>query len=111
MTRAWLLLLCSGACSLETNLLPASGGQASAIEVERFARRLYLDLIGAAPAAADLTALEMKLAGAGTAALRAAAADELMARPGFAKNYVVELEGRVFAGEQVRNTYQLICLA
>jgi len=108
--RAWLLLLL-GACTQQSNLLPASGGQASPIEVERFARRLYLDLLGSAPAAADLTALETLLHGAGTAALRAAAADDLMARPGFAKNYVVELEGRVFAGEQVANTYQLICLA
>jgi hypothetical protein len=109
MSRAWLLLLC-GACSLESNLLPASGGQASAIEVERFARRLYLDLLGSSPGAADLSALETKLAGAGTAALRAAAADDLMTRTAFAKNYVVELEGRVFAGEQLSNTYQLICL-
>src|SRR5579859_7686184 len=110
MSRAWLLILCA-ACSQQSNLLPASGGQASAIQVERFARRLYLDLLGSAPSDADLAALEMKLAGAGTARLRAAAADELMAKPGFAKNYVVELEGRVFAGEQVANTYQLICLA
>jgi hypothetical protein len=108
--RVWLLLVAAG-CSQQSNLLPAAGGQASPIQVERFARRLYLDLLGSAPAADELEALKTKLAGAGTGALRAAAADDLMARPGFAKNFVVELEGRVFAGDQLDNRYALICLA
>src|SRR6476620_3460519 len=110
MSRAWLLLLCAG-CSQQSNLLPVEGGQASAIEVERFARRLYLDLLGSAPNASQLDDLKKKLAGAGTAAARAAAADELMAQPGFARNFVIELEGRVLAGEQLANRYALICLA
>ena len=111
MSRCLVLLTCLSACVRESNLLPATGGEHSALEVERFARRLYLDLLGTAPAADELQALQKKLGGAATSAVRAAAADELMARPGFATNYVLELEGRLFAGEPLVNRYALICLA
>jgi hypothetical protein len=91
-------------------LAPVGGDQPSAIEQQRFLKRLHLDLTGAVPAQAWIDAgLEALAAGGDTAITRAALADELIASRAFADVFVGELGNRVFAGESTEARFGLLC--
>jgi hypothetical protein len=107
-----LVALAAAACSDSVEgLAPVGGSTPSSVELERFARRLHLDLT-ASPASdqylADAVA-ELQQAQAGPAAARAALADRLMESDDFAQVFVDELSNRVFGGEDPDSRYALIC--
>jgi hypothetical protein len=105
-----LLALVASCQEKVTGLQPAGGAAASALQEERYLRRLRLDLTGRAATDAELEA-DRKMLGqtGGTPATRGALADSLMAKSEFAATYVQELENRVFAGETVANRANLLC--
>lgn len=111
MNRASLVVIAAlSACSERVEgLKPVGGEEASPIEVERFLRRLHLDLTAAAPTDADVEAGLAALAVSNTASARGELADALIASPAFAQTLVGELENRVFAGELPEGRYQLLC--
>jgi hypothetical protein len=78
--------------------------------MERFVRRLHLDLLGTPPAAAQQQAIAARLLAAGnSAAARQELCGELIGQPAFAANYLAELENRVLAGQPRAAAYQLLC--
>ena len=108
-----LVALAAAACSGDSveGVAPVGGTTASSVELERFARRLHLDLT-ASPASDDYLAdavAELEQARTGPAAARAALADRLMESDEFAQVFVDELSNRVFGGEDPDNRYALIC--
>ncbi len=109
----YLVALSAAACSGDSveGVAPVGGTAASSVELERFARRLHLDLT-ASPASDEYLAdavAELEQAQAGPAAARAALADRLMESDDFAQVFVDELSNRVFGGEDPDNRYALIC--
>jgi hypothetical protein len=109
----YLVALAAAACSGDSveGVAPVGGTAASSVELERFARRLHLDLT-ASPASDEYLAdavAELVQAQAGPAAARAALADRLMESDDFARLFVDELSNRVFGGEDPDNRYALIC--
>jgi hypothetical protein len=106
-----LLALLSGCDDRVTGQKPAGSAAASAIEEERFLRRLRLDLTGRAATDADLAADRAALGKTGgTPTTRAALADSMMKSAAFAATFVTELESRVFAGETVGSRANLLCV-
>jgi hypothetical protein len=91
-------------------LAPVGGDQPSQAELERFTRRLHLDLTGDTPSDAFVADATARLTEAGnTAAARRELAAELVAGDGFAALYVAELENRTFGGETADARYDLLC--
>lgn len=117
MNRHRLLPLATLLCALgpsctthEDGLQPVGGAAESVTVQKRFLRRLYLDLAGTPPSDAALQEGLDRLARDGnTAATRDKLAAELLGQPAFARGFVAELEGRLFAGEAKGNTYNLLC--
>ena len=107
-----LVALVAAACgdSVE-GLAPVGGTTASSVQLERFARRLHLDLT-ASPASdqylADAVA-ELEQDQDSAAAARAALADRLIESDEFAQVFVDELSNRVYGGEDPDNRYALVC--
>lgn len=95
--------------STETGLAPVGGDQPSQAEIERFARRLHLDLTGAVPGDAFVADAVARLGAGNTAEARRALADELIAAPEFAQLFIEELENRAFGGETAEARYDLLC--
>lgn len=115
----WLLvgLLTAGAaCGGDSvdGVSPVGGEEPSTVELERFVRRLHLDLV-ASPASDEYLAdavAELEADGrasGGSAAARASIADRLIESPGFARATIDELENRVFGGEDPDDRYALVC--
>lgn len=110
----WALLACAlvglGCSERVEGVTPVGDDTPSEIEMERFARRLHLDLTGTVPADAYLTDAVARLGAAGnTATERGAMADELMATAEWAELQVSELENRAFAGETLDARYDFVC--
>ena len=104
-------LLILGACD-ETidGQHPVGGSTATEAAVERFVRRLHLDLTGSPPDDATLaTARDRVVAAAGSTAIRRTLAEELVATPAFGTTFVAELENRVFGGETLSRHYDFVC--
>jgi hypothetical protein len=101
-----------GACGDSVDgLAPVGGAAPSQVELERFVRRLHLDLT-ARPATDEYLAdavAQLEAADAGAAAARAALADRLIESDEFAQVFVDELTNRVFGGESPDDRYALIC--
>jgi hypothetical protein len=95
--------------STETGLSPVGGDQPSQAEIERFARRLHLDLTGAPPSDAFLADAVERLGAGNTADARRGLADELIASPGFAQLFIEELENRAYGGETAEARYDFLC--
>jgi hypothetical protein len=88
---------------------PVGGTTASQAEVERFGRRLHLDLTGSRADDAYLGTVTAAIADDNSAAARAGLADALLDAPGFASIYVEELENRAFGGEPIDERYEALC--
>jgi hypothetical protein len=89
---------------------PVGGSTATDAELERFVRRLHLDLAGQPPTDEALAAERQQLADAGnTAAARRVLAEGLVAAPAFAEVYVAELENRVYGGDTADGRYDFVC--
>ena len=104
-----------GGCSDSVDgVAPVGGEEPSSVELERFVRRLHLDLT-ARPASDDYLAdavaeLEADTrAQGGSAETRGAIADRLIDSEEFAQTSVDELSNRVFGGEDPDTRYSLIC--
>lgn len=95
--------------STETGLSPVGGDQPSQAEIERFARRLHLDLTGTVPADAFLADAVLRLGAGNTADARRALAEELVDSPEFAQLFIEELENRAYGGETAEARYDLLC--
>ena len=85
------------------------GDEPSAAEIERFVRRLHLDLSGTPPTESYLTDAMAGLKASNQAKNRAALADGLIADDSFAGVYVGELGNRAFGGESLNSRYDLLC--
>jgi hypothetical protein len=90
-------------------VIPVGGEESSAVEIERFVRRLHLDLTGSPPEQSALAAGVARLTGENSATTRAELVDELLATPEFAALFVGELENHVFGGETMEARYDLLC--
>ena len=106
-----LLALCGGCNDSVDGLAPVGGAQPSSVEMERFVRRLHLDLTGT-PASDEylsdsVDALEKAQDGA--AGARAALADGLIESDEFGQVFVDELANRVYGGEDPNDRYDLLC--
>jgi len=92
---------------------PVGGEQATTVELERFVRRLHLDLT-ARPADDDylsdaVAELEGEARAGSGAVARGALADRLIESEDFAQTFVDELTNRVYGGEDPDSRYTLIC--
>jgi hypothetical protein len=117
--RTWLLFglfTLAGACSGDSvdGVSPVGGDKPQSVELERFVRRLHLDLTASpasdeylADAVAELEA-DTRASG-GSAAARASIADRLIESPEFARAAIDELANRVFGGEDPDDRYDLVC--
>jgi hypothetical protein len=103
-------MLASGCGERVEGVQPVGDDTPSEIEMERFARRLHLDLTGTVPGDAYLADAVVRLGTVGnTAAERGAMADELMATADWAELQVSELENRAFAGQTLDARYDFMC--
>src|SRR6185436_7245836 len=79
-------------------------------ELQRFLRRAYLDLTGAVPTDAELSAGTARLRDAGnTAAARGELADELIAGDKFSTVWIEELENNILGGNTLDKQYAFVC--
>jgi hypothetical protein len=105
------LAVLAGACDgREEGLAPVGGDTPSTVELERFVRRLHLDLT-ARPVDGDLlaTAVADLEAAPSAVAARAELADTLLGSDDFGQSFVDELGNRVFGGDDPEDRYALIC--
>lgn len=112
--RSWVvavaLVAAAAACDdTITGVTPVGGDQPSAAELERFARRLHLDLAGEPASDAFLADAVARLGAGNTADARRALADELLAAPAFAALWIEEVESRAFGGDTMEAQYDLVC--
>jgi len=103
-------LLIAACTETKTGFAPVLGDDGTAVEKERFARRLYLDLTGLPANEAQSEAVLARLAEEGnTAAARDGLAAELTAAPAFASLYLTETENTVFSGQSLELSYTIVC--
>ncbi len=89
---------------------PVLSSQPDPVEMERYARRLHLDLAGRVAKDSYVASAVDALTEAGnTAAAREELADELLASDEFSELFVGELENQVFGGESADDRYNLLC--
>lgn len=89
---------------------PVGGAVDTEAEIQRFLRRAYLDLSGKPPSDSDLASATAQLVAAGNSvAARRALVDELIAKPQFGATWSEELENAIFAGNDLKAQYDLIC--
>jgi hypothetical protein len=107
-----LVALGAAACGDSVDgLAPVGGAEPSAVELERFVRRLHLDLTGQ-PASDEFLAesvAELEKSADGASAARGALADRLIESEEFAQVVADELSNRAFGGENPENRYDLLC--
>jgi len=103
---ALVAVACDGT---ETGLTPVGGDQPSQAEIERFARRLHLDLTGAVPDDGFVADAVAQLSAGNTAAARRALAEDLLADPAWAQLFIEELENRAYGGETAEARYDFLC--
>ncbi len=96
--------------STEGGHIPVGGDEASDAALERFVRRVYVDLSGVPPTDAELSAETANLRSAGnTPVARRALVQKLMAAAPWANVWIDELENRVLGGETLENRYRFLC--
>jgi len=79
-------------------------------QLQRYLRRVYLDLSGHGPSDTELGDATARLRTAGnTAAARGALVDDLITRDAFATVWSGELENAIFGGNSVDQQYALVC--
>ncbi len=105
------VLLCLAACDdTVSGQKPVGGDVDTEAEIQRYLRRVYLDLTGHVPTDADLAASTTRLqAAANTPTARAELVAELIAKEDFAKVWIEELENGIFGGNTLDSQYALVC--
>ncbi len=103
--------LAVGGCGTDQGpFRPAGETGPSALEEERFVKRLHLDLTGERPSDEALAEGLERLASEGNLpSTRAAMASELIATPRFAELWVDEIETDAFGGTRREDVYDLFC--
>jgi|GEM_PF-1960739 len=113
MAAAALTLACAlslGCSDTVSGVVPVGGDQPSEAELERFARRLHLDLTGATASDDYLRGVVDRLVADGNLpSVRTAVVDELLATADYAAAFVEDLENRLFIGETLDGRYQFQC--
>jgi predicted small secreted protein len=106
-----LVSLAAAACTETVDgVVPVGGDDPSIAELERYVRRLHLDLTSKVPDEATSDgALAMLETEGNSATTRMSLADELLEDETFAETYVSELENRVFGGETLDGQYDFFC--
>ena len=106
-----LVGLAGAACSdTHDGLHPVGTESATPAQLERYVRRLHLDLAARPPSDDELATERQQLADAGNStAARRALADQLVAAPAWADAFVAELENRAYAGETLDSQYDFLC--
>jgi len=93
-----------------SGVVPVGGDEPSAAELERFARRLHLDLTGLTPPEEFVTGARSRLESDGnTAGVRGALVDELLVSEDWARSFWAELENGAFGGETIDDQYDFVC--
>lgn len=94
-----------------TGQKPVLSDEPDPVQMERFVRRLHLDLTGQTASDSFVETAVADLAAANNSvAARAELADELMASQEFAETYVAEIDNKVFGGEGALDRYNLLCV-
>jgi len=90
--------------------LPVGGDEATEASLQRFVRRVHLDLAGMPPSEATLAA-DVATVGSSTnpPAARRALVQRLMGEAPWAMVWIEELENRVLGGETLTYRYQFLC--
>jgi hypothetical protein len=112
LTRAvWLIAFVASACdSTVDGQHPVGGDVPTVAELERYVRRLHLDLAARPPSDDELATQRQQIADANNSvAARRALAEELIATPAWADTYVAELENRFFGGDTIDGQYDFVC--
>ena len=112
LTRAaWLIVLAVAACdSTVDGQHPVGGDTATDAELERYVRRLHLDLAARPPTDDELATGRQQIADAGNSvAARRALAEALIATPAWADAYVADLENRFYGGDTIDGQYDFVC--
>jgi hypothetical protein len=109
--RLLAILLCLAACN---DTVPAGKPIGTTVdteaELQRFLRRAYLDLTGAVPTDAELSAGTTRLRDAGnTAAARGELTGELIDGEQFSTVWIEELENNIFGGNTLDKQYAFVC--
>ena len=111
MRRIFLVIVGLAGCESSIDgQQPVGTNTDTEAEVQRYVRRVYLDLTGRPPEDADLAAGTTQLRDAGnTAAARAAFVDARMGSMEFASTWIEELENGIFGGNTLENQYAFVC--
>jgi len=114
LRTAWLIALApalvTGCDQTVDGQHPVGGTTPTDAELERFVRRLHLDLAAPPPSDDELAAERQQLADASNStAARRALAEQLVADPAWADTFVAELENRAYAGETLDSQYDFLC--
>ncbi len=105
----WATPALSGCGDTVEDVTPVGGDEISTVELERFARRLHLDLTGTVAEEEFISDTLTRLEADNSASVRAAIVDELLDSADFAELFVSELGNRAFAGESPDAQYDLLC--
>lgn len=110
LRAAWLIALVPACDQTVDGQHPIGGTTPTDAELERFVRRLHLDLAARPPSDDELATERQELADAGNStAARRALAETLVADPAWADTFVAELENRAYAGETLDSQYDFLC--
>lgn len=105
-----LLCVLAGCDKQVDGLTPVGGDEASPAEVERFVRRLHLDLTGEAANSVFVDDSRERILGANNSStVRGELADELLADTRWSATFVDDVENRAFAGDGYEFVYGLLC--
>lgn len=93
-----------------TGQQPVLSDEPDPVKMERFARRLHLDLTGQTASDSYVeTALADLTAASNSVESRATMADDLLASQEFSDTYVAEVDNKVFGGDGADDRYNLLC--
>lgn len=110
LCTAWLIALVTACDQTVDGEHPVGGTTPTDAELERYVRRLHLDLAAKPPSDDELATERQQLADAGAStAARRALAEQLVAEPAWADAFVAELENRAYAGETLDSQYDFLC--
>jgi hypothetical protein len=109
--RCLATLICFTACNEKVGHQQPLGTTVDTdAQIQRYLRRVYLDVTGKVPSDTDLDTSTSHLRDAqNTPTARGSLVDDLMAKPEWGTTWASELENTIFAGNTLAQQYALIC--